>query len=193
MSRNPQRSGCYSCKSAYNTYFFGSIKFVPWKRVRKKLDTAAMQVFLTVAVNNRCLIANRLAKWGLPDPCACEPVPYVTKPMKWFSILLVSFLFAQKVWKLIFQKLGLVNLSSPKFSNPFFELVVPNPKDQRDGLNSLIILVARELWKHQCFLNGVNPNVLVGPSSSGKWKYPLVLCGSPCAPRASPRLFTPDA
>jgi len=157
------------------------------------MGTTAMQVFLMVAVNNRCLIVNRLAKWGLPDPCACEAVPYVTKPMKWLSILLVSCLFAQKVWKLIFQKLGLVNLSPLNFSNPFFEFAVPNPKDQQDGLNSLIILVAWELWKHQCFLNGVNPNVLVGLSSSGKWKYPLVLCGSPCAPRASPQLFALDA
>lgn len=54
---------------------------------------------LRLTVNNRCLTANRLAKWGLPDPCAC---PVCDQADETIQHLLVPCLFARQVWKLFF-------------------------------------------------------------------------------------------
>lgn len=62
--------GMHTCKSTYETYFLGSIKFAPWKCIWKSWAPLRYKFFLWLAVNNRCWTADRLAKRGLQHPAA---------------------------------------------------------------------------------------------------------------------------
>ena len=68
---NLEAGGCYSSKSAYRAYFFGSIPFEPWRRLWKSWAPNKCKVFLWPAIRNRCWTADRLAKRGLPHPDKC--------------------------------------------------------------------------------------------------------------------------
>jgi len=61
-------SGSYSSKSAYQTFFLGTIKFAPWKRIWKSWAPLKCKFFVSLAINNRCWTADRLAKRGMPHP-----------------------------------------------------------------------------------------------------------------------------
>jgi len=61
---NLEAGGCYSSKSAYRAYFFGSIPFEPWRRLWKSWAPNKCKVFLWPAIRNRCWTADRLAKRG---------------------------------------------------------------------------------------------------------------------------------
>jgi hypothetical protein len=69
------------------------------------------------------------------------------------------------VWALIFQKLDLLFLapdpSVTRFSGWWRRTIAAAPKEMRKGLNTLIILVAWEAWKHRndCVFQNVRPNV----------------------------------
>ena len=63
-------SGKYSSRSACNAFFFGSIRFAPWKRIWRSWATLRCKVFVWLAIN-LCWTADRLAKCGLPHPPAC--------------------------------------------------------------------------------------------------------------------------
>ncbi|RCV13690.1 hypothetical protein SETIT_2G366000v2 [Setaria italica] len=77
--------------------------------------------------------------------------------------LLVGCVFSRQVWVLIFQHLGLIHLAPESPETRFFgwwrKTFLAVPKDMRKGLNSLIILVAWEIWKHgnDCVFEKVRP------------------------------------
>jgi hypothetical protein len=62
-------SGQYSSKFA--AFFVGTIKFAPWRQVYKTWAPLRCKFFIWLALNNRCWMADRLAKRGLPHPAAC--------------------------------------------------------------------------------------------------------------------------
>ena len=49
----------------------GTSKFGPWKRMCKTWAPLKCRVFIWLAVKNRCWMADRLAKRGLPHPGSC--------------------------------------------------------------------------------------------------------------------------
>lgn len=53
-------SGIFSTKSAYRSFFFGSITFEPWKRLWKSWAPGKCKTFLWLAIRNRCWTADRL-------------------------------------------------------------------------------------------------------------------------------------
>ena len=61
--------------------------------------------------------------------------------------------FARQVWSLILQQLGLLQLAPQptvtRFSGWWKRSIAAVPKEAHKGLNSLIILVAWEIWKHR--------------------------------------------
>jgi hypothetical protein len=77
----------------------------------------------------------------------------------------MSCVFSRQVWAVILQKLGLVSLSpqpsDTHFSSWWCKSINGLPKDPKKGLNSLIILVVWELWKHRnfCVFEGGSPSI----------------------------------
>jgi hypothetical protein len=75
--------------------------------------------------------------------------------------------FARQAWALIFQRLDLLTLARQEMSDSFSCwwccTIKSVQKNKGKGLNTLIILVAWELWKHQnaCVFEGARPNIEV--------------------------------
>jgi hypothetical protein len=84
---------------------------------------------------------------------------------KTINHLLVGCVFARQVWSLVLQQLGLLQLapqpSVTRFLGWWKRSTVAIPKEAHKGLNSLIILVAWEIWKHRntCVFDNKRPSV----------------------------------
>ncbi|WVZ92778.1 hypothetical protein U9M48_038818, partial [Paspalum notatum var. saurae] len=109
--------------------------------------------FLWLASQNRCWTADRLARRGLPHPACCVLCDQGEETVEH---LLVSCVFVWQVWSAVLDRVGL-RAVAPSQQND------ATPKEQRKGLNSLVILVAWSLWKHRnrCVLDGLQPAVSV--------------------------------
>jgi len=154
--------GSYSSKSAYAAFFVGSIKFGSWRRIWKTWAPPRCRFFIWLVFHNRVWTADRLAKRNLPHPEAC---PFCDQEEETINHLLVGCVFARQVWFLVFQHLGLLQLAPQptvtRFSGWWKKTTSDVPKEARKGLNSLIILVAWEIWKHRntCVFDNMRPNV----------------------------------
>jgi hypothetical protein len=77
----------------------------------------------------------------------------------------VGCVFAQQVWSLVLQQLGLLQLAPQPTVTHFLgwwkKVAAAVPKEARKGLNSLIILVAWEIWKHRnsCVFDNKRPSI----------------------------------
>jgi hypothetical protein len=75
--------------------------------------------------------------------------------MKQYSILLLLVFSHGRfgLWTTIFHVLGLLplepQLEDSRFSSWWCKIIKAVPKEQRKGLNSLVILVVWEMWKHR--------------------------------------------
>ncbi|XBH72801.1 hypothetical protein VPH35_100017 [Triticum aestivum] len=116
----------------------------------EKLGSPALQIFISLVVNSRCWTADRLAKRGLPYPVAC---PLCDQAEETIQHTIISCVFAQQIWTLIFQRLGLIAIvpqpTAARFSAWWSNAISRVPKVLREGLNSLIILIPWGLWKHR--------------------------------------------
>ncbi|WVZ69533.1 hypothetical protein U9M48_018306 [Paspalum notatum var. saurae] len=154
--------GSYSSKSAYEAFFVGSITFAPWRRVWKTWAPLRCKFFIWLVFKKRLWTADRLAKRGLPHPAAC---PLCDKSDETIQHLLISCVFAREVWTAILSKLGLAFIAPQPGCTGFTcwwrQSVKRVGKDMRKGLNSLIILVAWQIWKHRnsCVFEGTRPCV----------------------------------
>jgi hypothetical protein len=67
--------------------------------------------------------------------------------------MLVSCVFSREVWASILQKLNLVTIAPQpnvgSFASWWYKAIQGKGKENKQGLNSLIILVAWEIWKHR--------------------------------------------
>ncbi|WVZ88479.1 LOW QUALITY PROTEIN: hypothetical protein U9M48_034996, partial [Paspalum notatum var. saurae] len=155
------RSGVYTSKSAYQAFFLGSVKFAPWKRIWKSCAPLRCKFFL--AVKNKCWTADHLSKRGLPHPSTC---PLYDQAEETINHLLVSCVFSREIWSTILRFIGLPTAAPQderSFSGWWYRAISRVPKEMKKGLNSLIILVAWELWKHinACVFEGVRPSVVL--------------------------------
>jgi len=154
--------GSYSSKSAYEAFFMGSIKFGPWKRVWKTWAPPRCRFFIWLVLHNRVWTAVRLARRNLPHPEAC---PFCDQEEETINHLLIGCVFAREVWTIILHHLGVLHLapqpSNVCFSSWWRKSVAAAPRETRKGLNSLIILVAWELWKHRnaCVFEKKRPSI----------------------------------
>ncbi|WVZ97941.1 hypothetical protein U9M48_043439, partial [Paspalum notatum var. saurae] len=99
---------------------------------------------------------------GLPHPAAC---PLCDQSDETIQHLLISCVFAREVWTAILSKLGLAFIAPQQGCTGFTcwwrQSVKRVGKDMRKGLNSLIILVPWQIWKHRnsCVFEGTRPCV----------------------------------
>lgn len=100
--------------------------------------------------HNRLWTADRLAKRNLPHP---EAFPFCDQEDETIHYLLIGCVFACEVWTIILQLLGVMQLAPQPtavcFSEWWRNTIATSPKEAHKGLNSLIILLAWELWKHR--------------------------------------------
>ena len=61
-------SGQYSAKSAYEGFFIGSTLFGPFERIWKSWAPPKCRFFMWLVTHDRCWMADRLARRGLPHP-----------------------------------------------------------------------------------------------------------------------------
>jgi hypothetical protein len=79
--------------------------------------------------------------------------------------ILISCVFSRQVWTAIFLRLGLAEAapqpSTDRFLRWWSQATKNRPKEVRKGINSLVTLVAWEIWKHRndCIFNDANPRV----------------------------------
>ena len=73
--------------------------------------------FLWLAINNWCWTANRLAKRRQPHQPAC---PFCDQAEETIQHILISCVFTQQVWTLVFQKLPMATLAPPADATRFF-------------------------------------------------------------------------
>uniref|UniRef100_A0A0A9CVB5 Reverse transcriptase zinc-binding domain-containing protein n=1 Tax=Arundo donax TaxID=35708 RepID=A0A0A9CVB5_ARUDO len=157
-----EASGKYYSKSAYNTFFLGSVSFEPWRRLWKSWAPAKCKMFLWLAIRNICWTADRLEKRGLRHLECC---PLCDQENETVQHLLTTCVFARQVWHKIFEPLGLLTLvprrSEKCFADWWRKSVRKGRKEQRKGLNTLIILGAWVIWKHRnsCVFNGTSPSL----------------------------------
>jgi hypothetical protein len=87
--------------------------------------------------------------------------------------LLVGCAFVREVWTITLQRFGLIHLApqpaAARFLGWWRQAISAAPKEVRKGLNSLIILVAWELWKHRnaCVFEKQRPSIQTVLSSVG--------------------------
>ena len=120
-----------------------------------------MQIFIWLAVKNRCWTADRLAKRGLPHPGSC---PLWDQAVETIQHCLTTCTFSREVWFLLFSKMGLQNLApqaDDRLVRWWSRTSKIFSKEQRKGLNSFIVLVAWEIWEHRnaCVFDGKRPCV----------------------------------
>lgn len=157
-------SGQYTAKSAYDALFQGSISFEPWERIWRSWcwHQASAIFFLWLAAHNRCWAADRLAHRNLPHPSLC---PLCDQEEETINHLLVACVFSRQFWFVFLQRVGLSALApQPSVSSleDWWRWASSSAdKSLREGLNSLIILGAWQLWRHRndCVFNGAAPSL----------------------------------
>lgn len=149
--------GDYTSKSAYEAFFTGTIKFGPWRRIWKSWAPLKCKFIVWLAIKNRCWTADRLAKRGLPHPSAC---PLCDQAEETIQHVLIGCVLAREVWTSTLNSLGLNALAPQpgcrRFVGWWCTATKAVPKEMKKSVNSLIILVAWEIWKHRdaCVLEG---------------------------------------
>lgn len=117
-------------------------------------------MFIWLAILNRCWTADRLARRGMEHPERCLLCDQEEEDMQH---LLTKCVFSREVWFCIFNKVGMCSLTPSaqegSFSDWWCRANQATSSSQRKGLNSMIMLVAWEIWKHRtrCVFDGLPP------------------------------------
>jgi hypothetical protein len=65
------KTGEYTCKSAYKCLFVGTVRIAPWRKIWKNWAPLRCKLFPWLVFNKRCRPADQLASRGLSHPSAC--------------------------------------------------------------------------------------------------------------------------
>jgi hypothetical protein len=88
-------TGQYSAKSAYEALFIGVTQFNPWERIWKSWAPRKCKFFMWLVAHNKCWMANRLEKRGLPHPDYCLLCDQAEETV---DHLLLSCVFSRQIW-----------------------------------------------------------------------------------------------
>ena len=155
-------SGQYTAKSAYLAFFNGATTFEPWRRIWKTWAPAKCNFFLWLAVRNRCWTADRLARRNLPHPERCLLCDQEAEDIQH---ILTTCVFTRDFWFRVLSSFGW-QLCVPSrhefsFSDWWRKSAKKIQKDKRKGFNTLVVLGAWIIWKHQnaCVFEGARPSL----------------------------------
>jgi len=155
-------SGNFTTKSAYESFFIGSVHFDSWERIWKTWAPGKCKFFLWTVGQKKCWTVDRLARKGLDHSAS---YPLCAQAEETIDNLLVSCVFSRQVWFTILRDLGLQALA-PQTVNLSFEerwAVASNKvvAQEQKGLNTIIILGAWSLWNHhnRCVFDGGSPSL----------------------------------
>ena len=134
-----------------------------------------------LVVRDRCWIADRLARRGLPHP-GCWPL--CDQDEEDINHLLSTYVFAREFWFFLLRRVGLQVLT-PKSDETSFDdwwdrssNAVAAPL--RKGLSSIIILGAWTLWniRNRCVFDAESPNLARALSLAGEELLYWTLAGA---------------
>jgi hypothetical protein len=120
--------------------------FQPWRRLWKSWAPNKCKIFLWLAIRQQI----DWLKGGLPHPDKC---PLCDQEEETIQHLLTSCVTARQVWFSLFAPLNLSG-SVPRqcessFADWWHRTIKRVKKEDRKGVNSLIILDAWMIWKHR--------------------------------------------
>jgi len=147
---------------AYKVFLYGSIQFEPRRRLWKSWAPTKYKMFLWLAIKNKCWTADQLTKRGLPHPDKCI---LCDQEEETIQHILTTCVFARQFWHSVLSPLNLQQLVPNRREHSFAtwwrKITKRVDKQQRKGVNSLIILGAWTLWKHRnaCVFDGDSPSV----------------------------------
>ncbi|GJM95471.1 hypothetical protein PR202_ga12209 [Eleusine coracana subsp. coracana] len=174
-------TGQYSCSSAYEVQFHGSIQFGLWERIWKSWAPEKCRFFLWLVAHDRCWTADHLARRNLPHPESC---PLCDQEDETIHHILVGCVFARQFWHILLRQAGL-ELLSPQPSDTSFEewwnySAGRVHGEARKKFNTTIILRAWILWRHRndCVFNGREPNLAVALILAGNERSWWSLAGA---------------
>lgn len=113
-----EASGEFSTRSAYRSFFVGSITFEPRKQIWKSWAPGNCRMFIWLGIRNRCWTADRLENRGLPHPEQC---PLCDQEGETVQHILTSCVFARQFWFEILQPLNLSSLVPSRRIRSFAE------------------------------------------------------------------------
>lgn len=146
----PNASGIFSTKSAYERFMVGGVNFEPHKQLWHLWAPLKAKFFLWLVLWNRCWTSDHLQKRGLPHPDSC---PLCDQADEDINHLVLSCVFSREVWFLILSCIGLGHLAPSgeheRFQHWWRQASRGLGKDLRMAFNTMVILVAWEIWKHR--------------------------------------------
>ena len=114
-----------------------------------ELGPLSCNFFIRLAINNRCWMVDTSQRVARLTQL---PAPFVIKPRQ-INHILLSCVFTWQIWSLILQSLVLAAVAPTAtawhFSTWWGDTNRSSPKELCKGLNSIIIIVAWEVWKHK--------------------------------------------
>jgi hypothetical protein len=149
-------NGKFSVKSAYEGFFYGSVKIEPFERVWRTCALAKCQFFVWLVTLNKCWTADRLAKRGLDCDQEEEDTDH----------LLLSCVFVRDFWFRFLQQVQLQELAPQLEDKSFMDWWRKIDEESlgsiQKGFNSLIILGAWTMWMHHnmCIFDGIAPSLV---------------------------------
>jgi hypothetical protein len=98
----------YSVKSAYESFFLGSINFAPYQRIWKTWAPAKCRFFLWLAAHRKCWTADRFACHGMNHPDRCH---LCDQEEETIDHLLISCVFVRQFWHTLLRQVNLQAIS----------------------------------------------------------------------------------
>jgi hypothetical protein len=154
-------SDVYSAKSAYMGLLQGAITFDLWERIWKTWHQTNAVFFLWQVAHNCCWIADRLEHHNLPHPDKCP----LCDQEETIQHLLIRCVSAHQFWFALLQRCGLIRIAPEQAESSLDEwwsrVGSRVSRTLKEGLNTLLILGAWTIWRHQndYVFNGSSPMV----------------------------------
>jgi hypothetical protein len=141
------KDGCFSSKSAYDAFFAGRTRAPASEQIWKSRAPYGYKFFAWLASKNRCWMADRLERWGLPHPPACSLCDQEPETLQH---LLLGCVVARQVWAWVLQFWGKQDWL-PAVDTDLVEWWNSRhcPSAHRKDLWMNLILVFWYLWHHQ--------------------------------------------
>lgn len=158
LSWSWESSGCFSARSAYQTFFAGRVEVEGASQIWRSRAPATCKFFTWLAARERCWTADRLERRHLPRPVDC---PFCDQASKTINHILLGCVLVRQVWLPIIDNWNKPNWLPTAEANLAKWWTEINPQHHLQKRKwTVILLVAWMLWKHRndIVFNGASPS-----------------------------------